>query len=308
MSLLRSPTGSGTNIGRSGSQPNLSSNTMISAVPPEAVNVTFRKRKHPEDCDVQSQLTEIQKQMTTMMDLLTSSINSQNESTTKIRNDIASIKDQMLEIKHGMGLTEKKIANLTIEQTEVKNELQCLTNSVKFTDAKIVQLESDVQKLKITSSTSTSNKTPLDEILNELNDQNLRKKNVIVCGINEPECMDSKERRNLDKTTVYNIFKQIMENCPEPTKNMRVGKYKPGAHRAIKVCFASEETAITILRSKNKLKSSHVKIYPDHTPYQQTYFKKLKNELNQRITDGEENLTIKYINGVPQIRTISSKN
>jgi hypothetical protein len=41
----------------------------------------------------------------------------------------------------------------------------------------------------------------------------------------------------------------------------------------------------------------------DRTPRQTQYLKSLREELNQRINSGETNLTIKYINRVPQIIT-----
>ncbi|VVC94509.1 unnamed protein product [Leptidea sinapis] len=99
MAQERSPTGSGKNIELSGSQPNLS-NIDLAAI-------TIRnKRKHCLDYDVNDQLTDIQKQMAEMMALLTSSITTQKESSSKLANDIANIKDQMSEIKCGIGKTE----------------------------------------------------------------------------------------------------------------------------------------------------------------------------------------------------------
>lgn len=89
---------------------------------------------------------------------------------------------------------------------------------------------------------------------------------------------------------------------------MRIGKYKPDVNRSIKVTFESEETTKLIFRNKNKLTDTDVKIFPDQTPYQQTYFKKLKEELNRRTANGEGNLKIKYIKGVPQIISTSTKN
>lgn len=310
MSLLRSPTGSGTNIGRSGSQPNLCSTSAIATMPNETSCITFRKRKHPEETDVQSQLKDIQKQMTTMMEMLTKSIDAQNESATNIRNDIAFIKEEMFNIKIGMGLTEEKINKIVSEQTDIKAKVENIVTAAKTTEAKICSLESDIEKIKLASTEMQilPNKMSLEEILIEINNQNTRKKNVILSGIKEPQSNDHKERQTSDKVKAFKIIKQILENCPEPSRVMRIGKYKPDVNRSIKVTFESEETTKLIFRNKNKLTDTDVKIFPDQTPYQQTFFKKLKEELNRRTANGEGNLKIKYIKGVPQIISTSTKN
>lgn len=144
MNIMRSPTRSDSNIGRSRSQPNLSNASESPRDFPGTSTITFRKRKHGDADEVHSKLTDIQNQMTTMMSLLTASIYAQNEVTTKISDDIAVIKDQMLDIKKSMGMTDQKISSLAIEQTEMKNEIQNLVDSVHTTDVKISSLESDV--------------------------------------------------------------------------------------------------------------------------------------------------------------------
>lgn len=309
MNIMRSPTRSDSNIGRSGSQPNLSNASESPRDFPGSSTITFRKRKHGDADEVHSKLTDIQNQMTTMMSLLNASINAQNEVTTKISDDIAAIKDQMLDIKKSMGMTDQKISSLAIEQTEMKNEIQNLVDSVHTTDVKISSLESDVHKLQVTQIESDlRNMVPYDDVLSELNDQNNRKRNILIAGIQETKSNNVEERRHLDKAEIMKTINLISENCPEPTKIIRVGKYKSHENRAIKVCFESEDTAKYILRNKSKLKSMEIKVFADQTPYQQTRFKKLKDELTRRTEEGESNLIIKYVKDIPCIVTVPPKN
>lgn len=309
MNITRSPTRSDSNIGRSGSQPNLSNAVESPRDFPGSSTITFRKRKHGDVDEAHSKLTDIQNQMTTMMSLLTASINAQNEVTTKISDDIAAIKDQMLDIKKSMGMTDQKISSLAIEQTGMKNEIQNLVESVHSTDVKISSLESDVHKLQVTQIESDlRNMVPYDDVLSELNDQNNRKRNILIAGIQETKSNNVEERRHLDKAEIMKTINLISENCPEPTKIIRVGKYKSHENRAIKVCFESEDTAKYILRNKSKLKSMEIKVFADQTPYQQTRFKKLKDELTRRTEEGESNLIIKYVKDIPRIVTVPPKN
>lgn len=299
MNPLRSPPRSDMHFGRSGSQPNLLNPYS------DLSSSTFRgKRKHPGEDEVKTQLSDIQKQMADMMTLLTSSINTQAESATKITNDIATIKDQMLDIKTGMGLTEQKIASVAEEQKEIKAEMQTLASTTHAVNGKIEILESDMQKLKTSSHESS---VPYEEILAELNEQNLRKKNIIMTGIEEPHSTNPKERHDYVTMEVLKHLNQILENCSEPIKIIRVGKYKQNVNRPVKVFFESEETVKFILRNKTKVSNDAIKMFADQTPYQQIQYKNLKDELNQRTSNGEENLRIKYIKGVPKILNIPAK-
>lgn len=301
MNVLRSPTGSDTNFERSGSQPNLSD--MPSASVSEPSTITFRnKRKHidGEYDQVHGQLFDIQKKMTEMMTLLASSINAQKESANEIRSDIAMIRCEIQDIRDDMRSTKQQITDLATNQSSIQDEIQSLKNFAHHAGDKIVSLESHVENIKI-----QPNDTPLkpsyEEILAELNDQNMRKKNILIAGIPEPQSTDAKERATLDKNKIIEIIKTSLNDCPEPKRNVRIGRYKPGTNRPIKVTFDSEEIVKQIQRHKGTIKDSEIKIFADQTPFQQNQLKHLKEELKHRTEQGEENLRIKYIKNVPKI-------
>lgn len=304
MNVMRSPTGSDTSMERSGSHPNLTTAGASS----EMSGITFRyKRKH-NDVD-QIQLADIQKQMMEMMALLTTSINAQKESSTKITNDIASIKEQMHDIKNGMDTAERKITSMAADQIEIKAEVQSLANAVRITEGKVASLEADLQNTRVVEiDRALQNKPSYEEILAELNDQNARKKNILIIGIPESKSIYAKERSAYDKAEVLKIIKPILENCPEPIRVLRVGKYNVNKNRSIKVCYESDITTKTILKDKHKLQNSTIKIFSDQTPFMQAKFKKLKEELNRRNSNGEQYLTIKYLKGIPQIVSAPPKN
>lgn len=303
MSVLRSPTRSGL-IGRSDSQPNLSTDDNKSEYD-DTLKVTFRnKRKQPDDNDyIRTEISEMRKQMSQMMEMLTSLTSTQNAFTQKMAQDVSTIKDQITSIKSATD-------NLAKEQNNIKSDVITLRNENIATEKKVEGLQQTVELLKqecMYPSTCSTNVTQ-ENIIAEINERELRSKNIIISGIPEPKSSNKMERIQIDKNEVTSVIKQIDNNCPEPERILRLGKYDVKKTRPIKLCFKSQETAKSILRYKNNIKTENIKIYSDQTPKQQKYLKNLKDELNRRLENGEKNLIIKYFHGVPQIVEKPSKN
>lgn len=317
MSVQRSPPGSGFNVTRCGSDPNLA----IKNKPSEATGtsqITIRNKRKlaneneelkAELSDMAKEFTEMRKQMTAMqtqMSEIMASLSSNNamqiNNFTKISEDISVIKSQVTEIK----LTT---VNLTEEQNKLKLDVSSIKNFNTTTQEKIKSLESKLQQ--INSTTTCQETTPsmkAEEIITELNERCERSKNLLVSGISEPTSKDPKERQEHDRTMVWNILKSIDPDCVEPKKVFRLGKYNPNKKRPIKACFESQNITKYILRHKSNVKNSEVKIFGDQTPQQQAYMKTLTEELDHRTKNGEINLRIKYIKGIPKIISAPSKN
>lgn len=83
-----------------------------------------------------------------------------------------------------------------------------------------------------------------------------------------------------------------------------LGKFD-GKIRPLKISLASASDVFKTLGSSRKLKSDQifnaVRITSDKTPKQRLYFQNLRKELDKRRSDGESNLTIKYVKGIPSI-------
>lgn len=147
-----------------------------------------------------------------------------------------------------------------------------------------------------------------EDIMAELHERTSRSKNVIITGLPEYENKNVTERKEIELKQVMTILHNIDENMPKPEKLIRLGKFKQGNHRPIKVFCPSRDMAVLILRNKNLIKTDAVKIFADRTLKQQTHLKLLKEELKVRSDNGEANLTIKYTNGVPKIVSQLPKN
>lgn len=136
----------------------------------------------------------------------------------------------------------------------------------------------------------------------------MRSKNIILYGVPEPVSKSLEDRQGRDKSMVVNILNIILADCPAPIKMFRLGKYNANKNRLIKVCFSSEEIVKRLLKIKQNNKEDEIRVFSDQTPQQKAYLKALKVELERRICDGETNLIIKYIKGLPKIIKAIPKN
>lgn len=294
--LLRSPNGGGMSPALGGSQPNLSTPTEF-----ENHQVTFRnKRKaYNEDENIMQELSDIKKQMADMMSLIASSSKFQTESINKLCQEMSSIKSQVNTICTNM-------ESMAIEQNKLKIDMAHLMDTNNALETKVVILEKNMNTLK--SSNGQEPSVSYNALVTECQERTSRAKNIIIAGIQEPTSEIFTERLNHDSEEVQKVIKSIKENCPEPVQVTRLGKYQQDKLRPVKVCFKSEEVVKQILRNKNNTSVPNIKIYSDQTPYQREVLKKLKEELESRTSNGEQNLGIKYIKGEPKIIELLPKN
>lgn len=105
----------------------------------------------------------------------------------------------------------------------------------------------------------------------------------------------------------------ILEITDADIKTFRLGKYDPTrseSKRPIKVVFSSVVSVTAVMRNLTKLRDNprfgNISIFRDRTPVQIQLHNEIKTELNARLDNGETDIKIKYIKGIPSI--VSSLN
>lgn len=303
MNLLRSPPRSVFEAERSGSVPELSSEKLYSEAP-ERKQITFRnKRKQIDDNEqLKHEISEMRTQMSEMMTYLKSINTAQSENLNKLCLDVTAIKEQVNAISH-------TVEHLSTEQNKMKSDLANVSQNHQISIQRIEHLEQDIQQLKSSNmSLATAVQPVCENIMAEINERNQRSKNIIMLGVPEPIANTQTERNVIDKTVAISHIKAVSTDYPDPEKVIRLGKYKQDKNRPLKICFSSQSTATSILKNKINIKNASIKIVSDRTPYQQIHMKNVKEELTERTKNGEENLTIKYIKGMPKIVQVPPKN
>lgn len=312
MSLLtRSPTGVG-----GGSEPNLSRLRNV-----EEDSITIRKRKR--ECDCHQDVNEFRSELRGMATLLEQFIESNTLSMSQVQSNIADVKAQIIEIKASNEQTLSEIreniadvkiqlndvkassSTMVTEQKNIKTHMSELENKLLSSVNKITTLETELHNLKLAPSADSSTLAKAEprineQLIREVQERNEREKNIIIVGIPEQSSANVDERISKDEAEVMNITSSMGKKLPKPVKVFRIGKYTAGKNRRIKVCYDTPNTAKQLLRNRDKL-PSNIKIFSDQTPAQQKYLKDLKEELVSRQNNGENDLTIKYSNGVPSI-------
>lgn len=186
-------------------------------------------------------------------------------------------------------------------------------NDIKDLKAIIMKLQEDISNLKVDLGATAAPQISDDrfeDIIREINDRNKRRNNLIVFGVPEQnQELPNNERVSKEKSEVTDILKAIVPEFNITIKPERLGKYSPGKNRPIKISFHSEKQVCDFVYNGKKIKNGrfkHVSLSFDRTVRQISHYKKVKEELQQRISDGERGLKIKHFDGVPRIVSIQS--
>lgn len=188
-----------------------------------------------------------------------------------------------------------------------------LGNDINSLKKIIIALQNDINELKSKMLTpdatnSQANLLDVEKIVQEVADREKRKFNIVVFGLKEDKDLKTNnDQLNADKVILPKILSAVGFN-ENDLNFMRLGKFdssKQERCRPVKVFLSSTGNVIDILRNSFKLKLipdySNISISSDRTPMQLQAYKAVKNELSNRLANGELNLKIKYKNGIPGI-------
>lgn len=183
-------------------------------------------------------------------------------------------------------------------------------NDIKDLKSLILNLQQEIVGLKaelnVNLKSSAIDDEMFENIIQEVNDRNNRKTNIVIFGIPEqsPEVPPEVRIAN-DKREVKEILHVVdLDLNSTDLDQVRVGKFMPGKSRPIKINVGNERQVATVIRNAKSLKTSRFKqvsLSYDRTPRQLAYFRKVKEELVQRQNNGEDNIRIKYIHNIPKI-------
>lgn len=260
------------------------------------INTNSRKRK--ERTDQKESREDLDNFRSEIMMFLKEFAKTQNENLSIIRDDITVIKDEIKDIKSA---TE----NFTLQLKLINDDIENIKSDNTKTQQQIQNIIKDISDLKTTETSSDRliSKSPArnhENLILELKERSEREKNIVIVGIPEINDKNYKARQIHDADEFMKLAFTANENCPKPVRSMRLGKYIPGRDRPLKICFNNIDTPKQLLRNKDKF-PEHTKIYSDRTPAQKEYMATVKMDLAKRLENGEKDLIIKYIRGIPQI-------
>ena len=104
-----------------------------------------------------------------------------------------------------------------------------------------------------------------------------------------------------DDLTAFNELLLSTIHCTPARSAIRFGRSIDGKPRRLKVIFHNRHDAIFVLRENKKFKKHIITIKNDQTRNQRLYLKFVQAELNTCISEGENDLTIRYVDNIPTI-------
>lgn len=186
------------------------------------------------------------------------------------------------------------------------HQIPMLVSMISDLKEEIRKLRENQLSYELNKQTQPSSSAATEEIISEMLERNKRSSNLVIFGSEEK--FGAKTEQVLHDE---GLIRDILNECNVTDGNIkpiRLGKFDPTRQvrrRPIKVKLSSPDIVQRILRKCNKIKSNEkftgLSVNADRTPRQLAYFKSVKSDLNVRLSNGESNLKIKYINGIPTI-------
>lgn len=206
----------------------------------------------------------------------------------------------------GLNSAEVKIMELRSKRSlkfycdDCSSGFQQVPKLLKMVDELKVQLDSIKVKLENISVQNSNSNTEfeMDAVIEELYDRQKRANNIIIFNLQENPTSAA------DIDSIKEVLSDIVPDPITVLSASRMGRANKNGNRALKVTLSNNETVMNIIKNRSRMKRERkVFINVDLTPSQRDKYRKLEEQLKQRIHNGEQNLVIKYVRGVPQIIT-----
>lgn len=214
--------------------------------------------------------------------------------------------------------------NLTSNQTsqfkELKNDLKQLSAQIIELKAENTNLRSDLEILrnKVTSLENTGVPDHIPHIVSEVFKESFDRErcslNTIVYGVPESPSSSSTQRISDDSSAIHALLEPHNIHIPDNAKIIRLGKVVSDKTRPLKLLCDSKESASKLVSDfrasvkKGAQFPAGFRIVNDKTLLQRNLLRSCHAELENRRLNGETNLEVSYVNGVPKVRIANSKN
>lgn len=224
-------------------------------------------------------------------------------------NDILSALSQKID---DLSAKVDRLNDLPVNVKLIQDDVKAIHDKFDQLEPRIERLEQRVSDIEGRVEVKLADCNSFEETLMEINDRNKRQCNVIIHGIAESSHSSMEAKRKHDKQQLKQILSEVYPEANfETLKFFRLGVIKKNNSRPLKVIFPNaDQTRIFSKRFSDKYSDGGggLSMSRDRTIKERNHLQKLREELEARTKGGEDDLTIRYINGVPTISKSKSKN
>lgn len=187
------------------------------------------------------------------------------------------------------------------EVKSIKVSFQSSFNELKS------EISSVTSSVAMKMSGSSMDGPDIDSVIAEMNDRAERARNIIVHNIEESSSDLIRERIDDDRRKLKELMSLVNKesSMESVVKVVRLGRRSDNKSRPLKVIFSDSGAAMAVLRAANSSTDHACKVNRDLTLSQREYRKKIIEELVGRREAGEDNLALKYRNGIPFIAKVT---
>jgi len=208
----------------------------------------------------------------------------------------------------------------TLQFEESKNDLKQLSLQIVELKAENITLRSELNilKCKVTSLEDAGSPSQRSHVISHVLQESFERQrcslNTIIYGVPESSSASPPQRISDDSSSIRNLLEPHSIVIPDNFKLIRLGKVAAGNSRPIKLLSGSSESFSKLISDFRDLVKNGVqfptgfRIVSDKTLMQRTLLRSCYAELENRMSNGESNLEISYVNGAPQVRVAKSKN
>ena len=196
--------------------------------------------------------------------------------TKDLKNDIlTSIKQEFTALGDRLQILESRIGNL-------EGSIDSFRTIQKEQQTEINEIKLSLSEIRLSK----------PDILDEVEDRERRRNNVVLFGVPEHDSGTVSERKVYDEALVQEVFEALGCDEVELDALYRLGRIVSGKSRPIKVTLSTRKAKADIMRKSRALRDSskfkRVFISNDKTKFQQLEWSELKKELLWRKESGED--------------------
>ncbi|KAJ8667842.1 hypothetical protein QAD02_009505 [Eretmocerus hayati] len=204
---------------------------------------------------------------------------------------IGVIKSDLDIIKESVAKIDTLTVNLDSTRREVSELKKSIDDQIPSIQGDIVQLKNDM--VAVQNQMKSDNASVSETIYHEVQERITKSKNIILFKVPEvPNILQEIQQ-----------VQEILKDTPVNTSNIqahRIGAPAANTTRPIIVTLNSPQDAHLILKNKKRIDQRYI-VALDKTKMQQAQYKQAKSELVQRMSDGEEDLMIRFVNNIPTV-------
>lgn len=194
--------------------------------------------------------------------------------------------DKMMEMLSSFPELVTTVSKLVAELQSISIKLQSVENENNSLKKELSQMKKQYENNSVQS---------IEDICKEITERERRKKNIIFFNVSEPE-VDGQS----DATILSQFLSSKNVGSIKIQQSMRLGKNTSKKPRPLKVVCESQHDAFQLFSLRFNLPKNW-RMSPDRTEAQREALFKVRSELENRKAQGEVDITIKFVNGVPTI-------